>query len=53
MKKKLKIFFFIKKRLNFKILNSKNLHRHKEKIKHSNIQWVKDCSPFPQQGQKI
>jgi len=33
--------------------NSKNLHRHKEKIKHSNIQWVKDCSPFPQQGQKI
>jgi len=34
-------------------IKSKNLHRHKEKVEHLNIQWIKDCSPFPQQRQKL
>ena len=34
-------------------LKSKDLHRHKEKVEHSNIQWIKDYSPFPQQGQNL
>jgi len=34
-------------------MKSKDLHRHKEKVEHSNIQWIKDWSSFPQQGQNL
>jgi len=34
-------------------MKSKDLHQHKEKVKHINIQWIKDCSPFQQQGQNF
>jgi len=39
--------------MNKSSIKSKDLHRHKEKVEHSNIQWIKDCSPFPQQGQNL
>ena len=34
-------------------MKSKDSHLHREKIEHSKIQWIKDCSPFPQQGQNL
>jgi len=34
-------------------IKSKDLHRYKEKVEHSNIQWIKDCSPLPQQGKNL
>jgi len=34
-------------------IKSKDLHRHREKVEHSNIQWIKDCSPILQQGQDL
>jgi len=39
--------------MNKSSIKSKDLHRHKEKVEHSNIQWIKDCSPFPQQEQNL
>ena len=40
-------------KINKSSIKSKDLHRHKEKGEHSNIQWIKDWSPFPQQGQNL
>jgi len=39
-------------------MKSKDLHnikkkKKRKKVEHSNIQWIKDCSPFPQQGQNL
>ena len=39
--------------MNKSSIKFKDLHRHKEKVEHSNIQWIKDCSPFPQQEQNL
>ena len=39
--------------MNKSSIKSKDLNRHKEKVEHSNIQWIKDCSPFPQQGKNL
>jgi len=38
--------------MNKSSIKSKDLHWHKEKVEHSNIQWIKDLSPFPQ-GQNL
>ncbi|KAG4099749.1 hypothetical protein H8356DRAFT_1330423 [Neocallimastix lanati (nom. inval.)] len=38
---------------HYRIIKSKDLHRHREKEEYSNIQLKKDLSPFPQQGQNL
>ena len=39
--------------MNKSSIKSKDLHRHREKEEYSNIQWIKDGSPFSQQGQNL
>jgi len=43
----------LENKMNKSSIKSKDLHWHKEKIENSYIQWIKDWSPFPQQGQNL
>jgi len=44
-----KFLILLANKMKRSLIKSKDLHRHREKVDHSNIQWIKDRSPFPQQ----